>query len=136
MLYANFIKKNKEKLTDSLKKRGQEDKIEWLNIILEREDKWRLLKQKSEKLRHKRNELTEKIRVLKTQNKSFESILKQAKEVPKNIAIIEGEMKELKEQIDSYLQRIPNILYDNVPVGKDENDNIPFRFYKERKTKK
>ena len=135
MLYANFIKKNKEKLTDSLKKRGQEDKIEWLNIILEREDKWRLLKQKSEKLRHKRNELTEKIRVLKTQNKSFESILKQAKEVPKNIAIIEGEMKELKEQIDSYLQRIPNILYDNVPVGKDENDNIPFRFYKERKTK-
>tara|TARA_Y100000310_G_scaffold339460_1_gene432151 strand:+ start:740 stop:2023 length:1284 start_codon:yes stop_codon:yes gene_type:complete len=135
MLNINFIKENIEELKNSFKKRRQEEKIEWLDIILEREKKWRLLKHKSEKLRHKRNELTEKIRVLKTEDKPFEQILKQAKEVPKNISVIEGEMKELKNQIDSYLQRIPNILHESVPVGKDENDNVPFKFFKERKTK-
>jgi len=32
------------------------------------------------------------------------------------------------KQIESYLERIPNVLHEKVPTGKDAKDNIPFRF--------
>jgi seryl-tRNA synthetase len=128
MLYLRFIKENYNKLKESFDKRNQSEKVEWLDLILERDKKWRLLKQKTDKLRQKRNKLTEQIRKLKLDKKPYENILNQAKEVPEKINLIENEMSELKKQIDSYLARIPNILHEKVPTGKDANDNVPFRF--------
>lgn len=119
-------------MKNSLKKRGHEEKVEWLDIILERDKKWRALKQKADKLRQKRNELTNKIRELKSQKKHFDLILKQAQSIPGKIALMENEMTELKKQIDSYLEKLPNILHEKVPLGKDEKDNVPFKFFKER----
>ncbi len=132
MLYVKFIKENCNLLKNSLKKRGHEEKVEWLDIILERDKKWRALKQKADKLRQKRNELTNKIRELKSQKKHFDLILKQAQSIPGKIALMENEMTELKKQIDSYLEKLPNILHEKVPLGKDEKDNVPFKFFKER----
>ena len=128
MLYLRYIKENYDKLKESFTKRNQSEKIDWLDLILERDKKWRLLKQKTDKLRHKRNELTEQVRKLKTDKKPYENILKQAKEVPQKIDTLENEMSELKKQIDSYLERIPNILHEKVPTGKDAKDNVPFKF--------
>ena len=65
MLYLRFIKENYNKLKESFDKRNQSEKVEWLDLILERDKKWRLLKQKTDKLRQKRNKLTEQIRKLK-----------------------------------------------------------------------
>jgi len=132
VLYVKFIKENCNLLKNSLKKRGHEEKVEWLDIILERDKKWRALKQKADKLRQKRNELTNKIRELKSQKKHFDLILKQAQSIPGKIALMENEMTELKKQIDSYLEKLPNILHEKVPLGKDEKDNVPFKFFKER----
>ena len=134
MLYVKFIKENYELLKNSLSKRGQEEKAEWLDIILERDKKWRALKQKADKLRQKRNELTNKIRELKSQKKQYDLILKQAQSVPGKIPLMENEMSELSKQINSYLEKLPNILHEKVPLGKDEKDNIPFKFFKERPT--
>jgi len=120
VLYVKFIKENCNLLKNSLKKRGHEEKVEWLDIILERDKKWRALKQKADKLRQKRNELTNKIRELKSQKKHFDLILKQAQSIPGKIALMENEMTELKKQIDSYLEKLPNILHEKVPLGKDE----------------
>ncbi len=132
MLYVKFIKENYNSLKDSLNKRGHPDKTEWLNTILERDKKWRLLKQKADKLRQRRNELTDKIRELKTEKKKYDLILKQAQSIPEKIKLIEDELSELKTQIDSYLEKLPNILHEKVPTGKDEKDNVPFRFFKEK----
>jgi len=132
VLYVKFIKENYNSLKDSLNKRGHPDKTEWLNTILERDKKWRLLKQKADKLRQRRNELTDKIRELKTEKKKYDLILKQAQSIPEKIKLIEDELSELKTQIDSYLEKLPNILHEKVPTGKDEKDNVPFRFFKEK----
>ena len=102
MLYIKFIKENYDSLKESINKRGQPDKIDWLNIILERDKKWRLLKQKADKLRQKRNELTDKIRELKEQKKKYDLILKQAQTIPGKIKLMEDEMSELKKQIEFF----------------------------------
>lgn len=113
----------------SLEKRGLTDKVEIIDAILSLDKRWRVLKQRSDKLRKKRNELTEKIRELKSKGNKIDLIIKQAKEIPRKIEIIENEEDILKQEIKSNLLQIPNVLHDSVPKGKNEKENIPFRFF-------
>jgi seryl-tRNA synthetase len=129
MFDIKIIREEPELVKKNLEKRHHEDKIPWIDLILKQDKKWRLLKTKADKLRHKRNELTEEIRVLKSKNKDISQKLKLAKELPDKIKKIEEEMHELKEEIETYLKRLPNMLHESVPSGKDSNDNIPIRFW-------
>ncbi len=132
MLDIKFLRDNKDKVINSLEKRGVSDKKEIVETILEHDKKWRFLKQKSDKLRSKRNELTDKIRIEKKEGKDTSQLLKQAKEVPKSLEQIENEMNALKKEITINLLKIPNILHDSVPKGKDESENVPFKFFGEK----
>ncbi len=132
MLNIKFIRENKGIVNNSLEKRGLSDKKEVVDTILEQDKKWRFLKQKSDKLRNKRNELTDKIRLEKKEGKDVKGLLTLAKEVPKSLEKIENEMNSLKEEINSNLLKIPNIVHETVPKGNDEKDNVPFKFFGEK----
>ena len=129
MLNINYIRETPEKVKENLKKRYQEEKIPWIDEIIKLDKKWKILKQKSDSLRNKRNILTDEIRKLKSEKKDIKSKLDQAKKIPETIQKIELEMSELKSTILSYLERLPNILQSNVPLGEDPKKNVPFRFF-------
>ncbi|MCD4759881.1 serine--tRNA ligase [archaeon] len=131
MLDIKLVRENPDLIKKNLKKRDQEDKISWVDTISSNDNKWKNLKQKADKLRNQRNILTNEIKELKKQGKDVEPRLKLARGIPSKIEKIEGEMTELKTQIDSYLTNLPNILHEAVPQGKSEEDNVPFRFFME-----
>ena len=131
MIDIKFLRDNPEIIKNNLKKRYQEEKAEWIDTITSNDKRWRNLKQKADKLRNQRNTLTDEIRELKKQGKDIEPRLKLAKSIPGKIEIIESEMQELKQQTDSYLMGLPNILHEAVPEGKTEDQNKPFRFFLE-----
>ncbi len=133
MLDIKIIRDNPELVKSNLKKRFQEDKLPWIEEIISKDKKWRLLKQKADKLRNQRNTLTEEIKEFKKQGKDVAPRLKLAKEIPAKIENVENEMAEIKTQINSYLGRLPNILHESVPIGKTEADNLPIRFSGEPK---
>ena len=132
MLSIKYLRENKTIVNNSLEKRGLLDKKEVLNIIIEQDKKWRFLKQKSDKLRNKRNELTDKIRLEKKEGRDIKGILNLAKEIPRSLEKIENEMNSLKEEINSNLLKIPNTLHESVPKGETEKDNVPFKFFGEK----
>jgi seryl-tRNA synthetase len=134
MINIDTIRTHPELIKKSLKKRNQEEKIEWVELILKNDKKWRQLKQKADKLRQKRNALAEEINKLKKAGKPIESKIRLAKDLPGKINEVENELNELKEEINSYLYRLPNILHESVPEGKSEEENLPFKFFKEPKT--
>jgi seryl-tRNA synthetase len=129
MLDIKYVRENKDKINNSLEKRGISDKKELIETIFEQDKKWRFLKQKSDKLRSKRNELTEKIRLEKKEGKDIGNSLSLAKEIPKNLESIENEMNALKEEVNLGLSKIPNVLHDSVPKGNGEDENVPFKFF-------
>ncbi len=131
MIDIKFLRDNPEIIKNNLKKRYQEEKAERIDTITSNDKRWRNLKQKADKLRNQRNTLTDEIRELKKQGKDIEPRLKLAKSIPGKIEIIESEMQELKQQTDSYLMGLPNILHEAVPEGKTEDQNKPFRFFLE-----
>ncbi|MFH1376031.1 MAG: serine--tRNA ligase [Candidatus Woesearchaeota archaeon] len=129
MLDIKFIRENADLVKKNLDKRNQPEKKELVDTILKHDKKWRFLKLKADKFRNQRNDLTAQIQKLKTQNKDADSKIKLAKEIPEKIKDTEAEMEELKKEIKSYINRIPNILHENVPKGDSDKDNRPFRFY-------
>jgi seryl-tRNA synthetase len=89
------------------------------------------LKQEVDDLRAKRNTITEEIKVAKSKGKDIKELLAKAKSLPDEIKSKELRSKELELQNSALLMRIPNMLDDSVPFGKDDKDNVPTKTWGE-----
>ena len=56
-------------------------------------------------------------------------MIKEAKELLAAIKQMEIKEKYYKEKVDSILLRLPNLLHESVPYGKDEHDNVVVRVW-------
>lgn len=127
MLDISFIRKNPDIVKKDLKKRHDEEKIAWLNDLIKKDEEWRKAKQEADELRARRNKASLEINELKKQGKDISKLIKEIKEIPDKIKKLEEKETELREKIHYYLMRIPNILHDSVPYGKDSSENAVVR---------
>jgi len=72
-------------------------------------------------IQKKENLEKEKKEISKSKDKS---LFARSKEISSNIEIISKKQKSVKEDLEKILSNIPNIPHIDVPVGKDENDNV------------
>ena len=104
-----------------------------MDPLLNKDKEYLDLLKKEEELRHKRNLLTDEIRQLKKQGKDAKEKIKEAQEFPKKVAELTEKVESLRAEIRNYLMRIPNILHESVPTGKDETENKVLRKWGEIK---
>lgn len=123
MLDINLIRNNPEVVEKDLRKRGDTEKIKWLNDLIEKDKQWRQLKFDFQKIQHEKNAITQEIAKLKKEKKDVSKQLKMLKELPEKEQVFAAETEAVKSKIDGYLMRLPNILHDSVPVGKDDSEN-------------
>ena len=128
-----FIKENPEIVKKDLKKRNDLEKLKWVDLILKKHDEYLGLLKKEQELRHKRNVISEEINQLQKQGKDIKEKIREAKELPEKVNELTAEVEKLKSEIDHYLMRIPNILHDSVPAGKDDAENKTLRKFGEIK---
>ncbi len=115
MLDIKLIRENPDKVKDSCQKRGIKCDIE------------RLLE-----LDRKRRETLQEIEELKAeQNKLGKDQQEQAKELKWKIKDLEPTLDKVEEKLNELLLQVPNLIADDVPIGKDENDNQIIRKHKE-----
>ena len=119
-----LIREHPEIIKKDLKKRRDEEKIKMVDNAIEYDKKWRGMTQEVNKLRQKRNVITQEIAELKKKGKDFKTKMKQVKEIPAKIKKLETQVEDYKKKIDYILMKLPNILHESVPYGKDENDNV------------
>jgi seryl-tRNA synthetase len=123
MLDIKFIRENPDIVQRDLKKRNDVEKQKWLIDLLEKDAEYRQLLGENQKLRASKNTIAEEINQLKKQGRDISHKLKEVKELPERIKEGDEKLAALKEKIDFYLMRIPNILHESVPVGKDATEN-------------
>ena len=124
MLDVRFIREHPDAVKKDLQKRNDKEKLEWIDNLLENDREYRKLLQENQALRQGKNTITDEINKLKKQGLDFRAKVQEAKELPEKIKQSDETIQQLKEKIDYYLMRIPNILHDSVPAGKDANDNV------------
>ncbi len=95
--------------------------------ILSIDEKVRAKLTNVQSLQSRRNEIAREIPAYKKEGKSVDSLFKEAENLKANIPQLEAEIDELKEQLYDILISTPNILADEVPIGKDEEDNQEIR---------
>jgi seryl-tRNA synthetase len=74
-------------------------------------------------------ELIQKKETLEKEKKDIskfkdKSLFEKSKEISLNLEKIINQQKIVKENLDNILSNIPNLPHNDVPLGKDENDNV------------
>ncbi|MBI2659899.1 serine--tRNA ligase [Candidatus Woesearchaeota archaeon] len=132
MLDIRFIRENPGIVRKDLEKRNDKEKLEWLDDLIRSDIEHRKLLQENQSLRQRKNIITDEINKLKKQGEDIKEKVKEAKELPSRIKQSDERIEELKNKIEYYLMRLPNILHESVPVGKDVNDNVVVRHWGEK----
>ncbi|MBI2541572.1 serine--tRNA ligase [Candidatus Woesearchaeota archaeon] len=132
MLSIKFIRENPDVIRKDLEKRNEKEKIEWLDDLLKCDTEHKKLLQENQILRQRRNEVTEEINKLKKQGEDIKEKVQEAKELPQKIRQSDEKIEELKNKIEYYLMRLPNVLHESVPVGKDANGNVVVKTWGEK----
>ena len=127
MLDIKFVRESPDLVRENLKRRGDLDKIPWVDQVLESDRRWRSLQTEVNNLRSKRNKLTEEIAKLRRQGADASELVKQAEQVPEQIKNLENETQELNRKITEVLMQLPNIIHESVPFGKDDSGNVEVR---------
>ena len=124
MLDIKLIRENPELVKANLAKRGNPEVLQMLEelIIVDRE--WRLNNTKLNEMRHDRKLVTIEIAKLKKTGKEATDEFTRAQEIDLKIKLMEKQVAEQEQKTHDYLMRLPNLLEDSVPVGKDSNDNV------------
>ncbi len=124
-----FLRNNPEKIVWSLKQRDLP--VSFVDKAIELDTSWRKKISELQKLKHEHNVLSRQIP--KVTGEEREEKIREARDLLDTIKSLENEVKKLEKERDEALLKIPNILHEEVPVGKDETENVPIRFYGKHK---
>lgn len=131
MLDIKVIREHPDVVRENLKKREATEKLKMLEDLIEYDKKWRQTLTKLNEFRHKMNVITAEIARIKKLGERADKQIEQVKEISDQIKILGERVDEYRRNIDYILLRLPNILHESVPIGKDENDNVPIRVWGE-----
>jgi len=111
MIDIKLLRDNPDKVKKAVQNKGAQVDI---GKILELDKKRRELLQKTEEVRAE-------------QKKLGKDQITKAKELKIEIKELEPELERVKKEFDELFLKIPNLPLDDVPVGKDETENVVLR---------
>jgi seryl-tRNA synthetase len=127
MLDIRFVRAYPDLVTADLQKRNDTEKIAWVNDLLTKDARSRELKGETDSLRQRRNSIAREINAAKKAGQDAKDLMAEAAALPQKIRACDTEQEEIKKTIQNYLMRLPNILHDSVPVGRDDAENVEIK---------
>ncbi|MEA5091156.1 Serine--tRNA ligase [bioreactor metagenome] len=124
MLDMKFVRENPEKVEQAMKNRNMDKN---LDEFLALEKKRREVLQQVEADKSQRNAASGAISQMKKAGENADEQIKAMRELGEKIAADDKVLKETEASLKEILLTIPNMPADDVPVGKDENDNPVIR---------
>src|SRR5690606_26697063 len=128
MLDIKWIRENPKSLDQALKRRGAQPlSTQVLTLDSER----RTYQTQIQELQNERNTLARKIGEAKQQGMEPTDKISRANEIKELLPQLEHQEQEVALKLINTLGMIPNVLFDEVPDGKAESDNLILRHWGE-----
>ena len=126
MLDIKFVRENKDKVKENIKKKFQDQKLVLVDEVIELDEKVRNDKLEGDNLRSEKNNTSSEIGKLMREGKKEEAekLKNRVVEINQRLVEIEKEEAELGAILKAKMMIIPNIIDDSVPVGKDDSENV------------
>jgi seryl-tRNA synthetase len=131
MLDIKVIRENPDAVKQAMAHRNK--KVDF-SQLLKWDDERKFVICETEKLRLKRNKVSEEVGKLKREGKEpLPEVLEEMNEIKDLIQEQEKQLLSLENHIEDFLLGLPNIPDASVPIGKDEKDNKIVRYIGEPK---
>jgi seryl-tRNA synthetase len=121
MLEMKVFRENSKAIFDDLTKRNMPD--DSAKSVIQMDQKWRELIDEGNKLRSQRNSISRSIGELKKEGKDGGSLLNEMGKIKKRLSENESETKNALILREEARMKVPNILDNDVPTGRAEEDN-------------
>ena len=133
MIDINLIRTNPELVKENIKRKFQDHKIPLVDEALELDSKRRALISEGDSLRSARNTLSKQVGMLMKEGKreEAEAVKAQVKADADRLVAIEKESEETEVALKKVMMAIPNIVAADVPVGKDDSENVELQRFGE-----
>ncbi len=124
MLDIQLIRDHPEIVRDALRKRNDSPAI--VDDVLGLDNQWRELLQSVESLRAERNRVSKEIGRMQDKQ-ARQAKIDEMRDVGERLSALDGERREVEEELRAKLLWIPNIPDPTTPVGPDEGSNVEVR---------
>ena len=124
MLDIKILRQNPDKIREALKNRCSDLDI---TPAIELDKQRRDLLADVEQKKAKQNEISKKVPAMKKAGENTDEIFKEMKKLSSEIKADDEKVREIDEQLRSFMLKIPNIPNESCPIGKDDTENSEMR---------
>lgn len=131
MIDINLLRQQPEKVRENSKNKGYEVDVD---RVLELDTRRRELRTKADKLREERNSIAAQMKsAMSSGGKPETQLIEQGKKLKEELGALEADLNLTEEEFFSLFKQIPNMTFDDVPLG-DEKDSVEIKKFGEQKT--
>ena len=126
MIDIALLRSEPDLVRRNIEKKFQHQKLPLVDEALALDEKRRALQTEGDSLRAARNALSKQIGMLMREKKTeeAEAVKAQVNADAARLSQIEAESEEVGARLKAVMMRIPNIISDETPVGKDDSENV------------
>ena len=126
MLDIKFICENPQLVKENIKKKFKESKLPLVDEVIALYGEKCAANNRANELRANRNKVSKQIGVLMAQGKreEAEEMKRLVNEQAEELKALEAKEEELSKKVTEIQMKIPNIVDESVPVGKDDSENV------------
>ena len=135
MIDIKFLRENPDVVKENIRKKFQESKLPLVDEVIELDKQYRAAITEADGLRADRNRLSKQIGGLmaKGEKEEAEKVKKQVGESAKRLEELEKLEEELQKKVNDITMIIPNIIDPDVPIGRDDTENVEIERFGEPK---
>jgi len=131
MFDIKWIRENPDSFDDGMKRRGL---AAMAQDLITRDKERREIATRAQDIQAERNKLSKEIGQAKARGEDASDIMRQVSESKDTQAAAEEEARKADAELNDILAGIPNLPFDDVPVGPDESANVEVRKWGEPPT--
>ena len=130
MISISDLLNNTLAFADSLKNRNGNPKLAQMTV--DAYNAWKVSQTELDTVRQTKNQFNSKVITLQGEQKI--QAIDEMKVIAEKIKALENDTKELRENFDNLLKKIPSLTSKHTPIGKDDNENIVVQIWGQKPT--
>ena len=126
MIDIKFLRENPDVVKENIKKKFQDHKLELVDEVIALDKERRDIQAEADAIRAEKNKISKEIGALMAQGKKeeAEAVKQKVAETAARLKELEEKAPVIEEKVKTIMMRIPNIIDDSVPIGKDDSENL------------
>src|SRR5262245_60268274 len=124
MIDAKLLRSDPDAVAKNLARRGFTLDVDALKKLDERRKHAQV---QNDQLRSERNAHAKAVGMAKGRGEDIAPLIAKGDELTRNLAAVDKQLADIQTELDDLVSRLPNLLHESVPDGRDETGNVEVR---------